>query len=148
MGVKESKIEQDIFLRAQKWHPVGLMFTTKAGGGRPNPRSPWIDFLPEGWSDRTFVIRGHMVGVEVKTKTGSPEKSQLIMARKWALAGIPMIYPRSADEFEELLHLVLPAHIVALPTDEEMALFKEAHADKNPRPWLKKNKLGPYLGKK
>lgn len=141
MGAPEKQVEREVKLAAQQWHPVGVLFRTMAGGGKPKPSAPWMTFLEEGWPDYTFILRGHLVGVETKAKRGTRRESQVNMARTWHLAGAPILFPRSGQEFVEGVKRVLPAHVWAPPTPEERALFAEAHSQEwkdRPAAWLKR----------
>ena len=145
MGATEKKVEREVKLAAQQWHPVGVLFRTAAGGGRPAPGAPWIEFLPPGWPDYTFIIRGRVVGVETKALKGRLEKSQVRMARTWWCAGCPVIAPRSGQEFVKGLGRVLPPGVLEPPSAEEIALFADAHSDEwkhRPAEWLKKQGAG------
>lgn len=140
MGAREKAVEKQVKIEAQRWHPVGAIFRTAAGGGRPAPGAPWLEFLPEGWPDYTFLLRGRILGVETKAKRGRLEPSQVKMMRAWHIAGCPIIAPRSGAEFVEGVRRAMP-DVCHLPTEEEVALFRDAYAAEwkdDPKAWLKK----------
>ncbi|WHZ36529.1 hypothetical protein [Sagittula sp. MA-2] len=135
----ESKVVADMRKAvSRRWCGVAALYRSQAGSGFPSKKSPSrIEFLPVGWPDTTLLIRGRIMGVEAKTKTGRPEESQLKMARNWRLWGVPYVFPRSVDELMEAIETEFPPEVWADPTAEERDRFRQAMAQKDdPRAWL------------
>lgn len=123
---------------SRRWHPVGLVYRINTGKGTPPGASHMIHFAPKGWPDDVLLLRGRLAGLEVKTKNGRPEESQLIMARSWWLAGVPYFFVRSPEEMFAAVEAHFPEEVWADPAPEEISRFREAMAEpKDPGAWLR-----------
>lgn len=140
MGKKEAQIHAAAAKAIKPWHPVALLFKTKAGKAvLPGRRHP-TEFLPNGWPDDTLLIRGRIVGVEIKSENDRIQDSQVMMSRSWWIAGCPIVIVRKGPDLIDRLKEVLPPEVLEPPTKEEIALFKEAHSEKwvkRPKDWLR-----------
>jgi hypothetical protein len=140
MGKRESNIRAQTRLALKPWHPVAVLFETKAGKAvLPGRRYP-TTFLPNGWPDDTLLIRGRAVGVEIKSEKDRLQPDQASMARIWWIAGCPVIIVREGPDLIDRLTEVLPPEVLEPPTDQELALFREAHSAKwseRPKQWLR-----------
>lgn len=140
MGKKEDQIHADAKKAIRPWHPVALLFKTKAGKAVLPGRHHPTEFLPNGWPDDTLLIRGRIVGVEIKSENDRMQDSQAMMSRSWWIAGCPVVIVRKGPDLIDRLKEVLPQEVLEMPTKEEIALFKEAHSKewvKRPKDWLR-----------
>jgi hypothetical protein len=140
MGKREEDIRKRARLALKPWHPVAVMFETKAGKATLPGRKHPTQFLPNGWPDDTLLIRGRAVGVEIKSEKDRLRPEQAKMARVWWCAGCPVIIVREGPDIIDRLREVLPPEVMEPPTAEEKALFKEAHSEKwvkRPKDWLR-----------
>lgn len=84
---------------SERFHPEGVAWRINSGKARAmeNPRR-LIDMAPAGWPDLVCLLRGQMIGLEVKTASGAPESSQLEMARTWRTAGGVYLFVTSPED--------------------------------------------------
>lgn len=110
---------------SKRWNGVGVIYRINAGKGTPPRASRPIQFAPPGWPDLVLLLRGRMVGVEVKTEDGTPKDSQRAMAKIWWANGTPYIFARSSKEMFALVEQVLGPELAAPASKEEIAAWKE-----------------------
>lgn len=139
MGKREDEIHARAALAIQPWHPVAVLFKTRAGKATLPGRSHPTTFLENGWPDDTLLIRGRVVGVEIKSERDRLRQDQAEMARTWWIAGCPVIVVREGPDVIDRLREVLPPAVMKPPTARERALFAEAYSDEwvnRPKKWL------------
>ena len=109
----------------RRFHPsIALIYRINPGTGIPLGGSVPQKFAPEGWPDLFMLLRGHAIGLEAKTATGSPESSQVDMHRKWTSAGTPYIFFTSTESAIRQIEAALPAEVTAPATETEIAAWR------------------------
>lgn len=108
-----------------RFHPsIALLYRINPGTGIPLGGSVPQKYAPDGWPDLFMLLRGHAIGLEAKTPTGSPEPSQIEMHRKWTTAGTPYIFFTSTESAIQQIEAALPPDITKPATEAEITAWR------------------------